>query len=134
MEYVVTRQVTSDMPAYEVKNNGRNIKVAHHNRLFLVAPVRDTATPLGGNESVSYVGTTRSTLVELSPLVCGGETSESEVEGMLTWHPTSHVLLGWVDGVLWPLPSVALRPMICGLGSGDGASSLSDEDVHEPAS
>ena len=55
---------------------------------------------------------------------------QSEVEGELTWYPASNVLLGWVDGVLQPLLSVALRLMICRLGSGDGASSLSNEDVH----
>ena len=130
VEYVVTHQVASDVPTYEVKDDGGNIKVAHCNRLFLVAPMRDTATPLGGIESVSYVSTTQSNLVELTPLECSGEISESEVEGVLTRHPTSHVPLGWVDGVLWPLPSVALRPTICGLQSGDRASSLSDEDVH----
>ena len=129
VEYVVTRQVTSDMPAYEVKDDGRNVKVAHHSRLFLMAPTRNTATPLGGSKSVSYVGAAQSTLVELTPL-CGGEMSESEVEGMLTQHPASRVPLGWVDGVLWPLPSVALRLMICELGSVDGASSLGNEDVH----
>ena len=76
------------------------------------------------------MGATQSVLVELTPLECGGEMSESEVEGVLTWCPTSHVLLGWVDGILWPLPSVALRPTVCGLRSGDGTSSFSDEDVH----
>ena len=55
VEYVVTHQVTSDVPTYKVKGDGGNIKVTHRNRLFLVAPVRDTATPLGGSESVSYV-------------------------------------------------------------------------------
>ena len=38
VEYVVTRQVANDMPAYEVKDDGGNVKVTHHNRLFLVAP------------------------------------------------------------------------------------------------
>ena len=37
VEYVVTRQVASDVPAYEVKDDGGNVKVTHHNRLFLVA-------------------------------------------------------------------------------------------------
>ena len=55
VEYVVTRQVASDIPAYEVKDDGRNVKVAHHNRLFLVASIREIARPLGGGESVSYV-------------------------------------------------------------------------------
>ena len=80
VEYVVTRQVTNDMPTYEVRDDGRNVNVTHSNRLFL----------------------------------------ESDVEGTLTRHLTSHVPLGWVDGVLWPLPSVALRPTVCRLSSGEG--------------
>ena len=86
--------------------------------------------PLGGSESISYVGTACSALAELTPLECGGETSESEVEGALTWCLTSHILLGWVYGILWPLPSVALRLTVCGLRSVDRTSSFSDEDVH----
>ena len=68
--------------------------------------------------------------MELTLLECGGEMSESEVEGVLTQHPTSCILLGWVDGVLRLLPSVALRPTVYGLRSGDKTSSFSDEDVH----
>ena len=43
------------MPAYEVKDDGGNLKVTHHNRLFQVAPMRDATTALGGSKSVSYV-------------------------------------------------------------------------------
>ena len=100
IEYVVTHQVTNDVPTYEVKDDGRNIKVVHHNWLFLVAPIRETATALSGGESVSYVGTAWSALVELTPLECEGETSVGEVEGVPTQHPSSHVPLGGVDGVL----------------------------------
>ena len=92
-----------DMPTYEVKDDGGNIKVIHHNRLFLVALARETATPLGGGKSISYVGAARSALAELTPLECEGETSESEVESAHTQHLPSHVPLGWVDGVLQPL-------------------------------
>ena len=130
VEYVVTRQVANDVPAKEVRDDGGNVKVAHCNRLFLVAPARDVAKPQGGSESVSYVGATQSTLVELTPLEWKGETSESDVEGVLTWHLTSHVLLGWIDGVLWLLPSVALRLTVYGLSSGERTSSFSDEDIH----
>ena len=130
VEYVVTCQVTNDMPTYEVKDDSGNIKVAHCNRLFPVAPMGDATMPLGGSESISYVGTAQFTLAELTPLECGGEMSEGEVEGALTWHPASHILLGWVDGILQPLPSVALRPTVCWLRSGDGTSSYSDKDVH----
>ena len=46
-EYVVIRHVADDVPTYEVRDDGGNIKVAHCNRLFLVAPAKDDATPLG---------------------------------------------------------------------------------------
>ena len=55
---------------------------------------------------------------------------ESEVDEVLTQCLTSCILLGWVDGILWPLPSVALSPTLQELGTGDGMWSLSDEDVH----
>ena len=47
VEYVVTHKVTNDMPVYEMRDDGGNVKVTHHNRLFLVAPARDVAMPLG---------------------------------------------------------------------------------------
>ena len=94
VEYVITHQVANDVPTYEVKDDGRNVNTVHHNRLFLVAPARDTTMPLGGSESISYVGTARSALAELTPLECGGEMSESEVEGAPIQHPTSHILFG----------------------------------------
>ena len=97
VEYVVIHQVTSDMPTYKVKDDGGNVKFAHHNRLFLVAPVKETATPLGRGESISYVSTTRSGLVELTSLECNGEMPESEVESTLTSaSPVMFHLDGWM--------------------------------------
>ena len=84
------------MPTYEVKDDSGNIKVTHCNRLFLVAPARETATPLGGGESISYVSAAQSALAKLIPLECGGETSESELEGALTQCPQS--CSTWVGG------------------------------------
>ena len=84
VEYVVTHQVANDVPVYEVRDDSGNVKVVHHNRLFLVTPARDVAMPLGGSESVSYVGTTRSVSAELTPLEWKSKTSESDVEGALT--------------------------------------------------
>ena len=107
-EYMVVCQVTDDVPAYKVRDDGRNVKVTHHNRLFLVAPAREDAMPLGGNKSISDEGTTQSALAELTPLKWRSETPESEEDEVLTQHLTSHVSLGWIDGILWPLPSVAL--------------------------
>ena len=118
------------LDAFQGKRKAKDVKVTHCNRFFLVAPMGDAAMPLGGSKFVSYVGTVSSTLAELTPLECGGEMSGSEVEGALTWHPARHIQLGWVDGVLRLLPSVALRPTVCRLRSGDGTSSFSDNDVH----
>ena len=33
-EYVAICQVANDIPMYEVRDDGRNVKVTHHNRLF----------------------------------------------------------------------------------------------------
>ena len=81
---MVACQVANDVPMYKVRDDGRNVKVTHCNRLFLVVPARDTATPLGGSESISYEGAAWSTLVELTPLEWKGEMSESDAEGALT--------------------------------------------------
>ena len=129
-EYVVIHQVTNDIPAYEVRDDSGNIKVTPCNRLFLVAPTKEDAMPLGESGSVSDEGATWSALVELTPLKWNSEIPESDVDEALTWCLTSCILLGWIDGILWPLPSVALRPTLGELRSGEGTSSLSDDNVH----
>ena len=77
-EYVVIHQVTNDIPAYEVRDDGGNVKVTHHNRLFLVAPAKENAMPLGGSKSISDEGAASSTLAELTPLEWNSETPESD--------------------------------------------------------
>ena len=58
------------------------------------------------------------------------DSSEGSMDGPDTLSPASRVPLGWVGGVLWPLPSVALRPTIWrGLGAGNGVWSHSDEEA-----
>ena len=53
------------------------------------------------------------------------------MDGADTLSPASRVPLGWVGGVLWPLPSVVPRPTIWrGLGARDGVWSQSNEEVH----
>ena len=47
VEYVVTCQVPNDMPMYDLRDDGRNVKITCYNRLFLVAPTRDATMPLG---------------------------------------------------------------------------------------
>ena len=107
-KYMVVCQVVDGVPSYKVRDDGRNVKVTHCNRLFSVAPAKEDATPLGGSESISGEGTTQSALAELTPLEWRSEMPESEVDEALTQCLTSCVPLGWIDGILWPLPSVAL--------------------------
>ena len=83
-EYMVVHQVTDDVPTYKVQDDGRNIKIIYHNRLFLVATPRGDATPLGGSESASEEGTTWSALAELTPLEWESEAPESKVDEALT--------------------------------------------------
>ena len=68
--------------------------------------------------------------MELTSLEWESEVPEVQMDEALTQCLTSHVVLGWVDGILWPLPSVVLQPTLHGLGAGDGTWSLSDEEVH----
>ena len=95
-----------------------------------MAPAKEDATPLGGSESISDEDAAQFAFVELTPLEWRSETPESEVDEALTRCLTSHVPLGWIDGILWPLPSVALGPTLQGLGSGKRTSSFSDEEIH----
>ena len=46
-EYVVVRQVTDRIPAYEVKDEAGSVKTVHRNQLFLVATLKEAITPLG---------------------------------------------------------------------------------------
>ena len=130
-EYVVVRQVADGIPAYEVKDEAGNIKTIHHNQLFLVATLKKAVTPLGVGMSISEENIVWSTCVEHTSLEVENDSPEGSVDGADTLSPASRVPLGWVGGVLRPLPSVAPRLTIWrGIGAGDGAGSLSDEEVH----
>ena len=128
---MVVCQVTDGVPTYEVKDEAENIKTVHCNQLFLVAALVGAVTPLGAGALLSEKNVAQSTLVECTSLEVESDLPEGSVDGADTLSPTSRVLLGWVGGVLQPLPSVALRPTIWrGLGAGDGVWSQSDEEVH----
>ena len=130
-EYVVVRQVTDGMPAYEVKDEAGNVKTIHCNRLFLVATPKEAVTPLGAGTSISEENIARSTQAEHTLLEVENDSPEGSTDGADTLSPASRVPLGWVGGVLWLLPSVAPRPtMWRGIGAGDGAESLSNREVH----
>ena len=130
-EYVVVRQVTDGIPAYEVKDEAGNDKTVHHNGLFLVAIPIEAVMPLGAGASISEEYIARSTLAEHTSFGVESDSPEGSMDGADSLSPTSRVLLGWIGGVLWPLPSVALRlTMWRRLGAGDGVWSQSDEEVH----
>ena len=130
-EYVVVRQVADDIPAYEVRDEAGNIKTIHHNRLFLVAAPMEAVMPLGAGTSISEENIAQSTLAEHTLFWVESDLPEGSVDGADTLSPASRVPLGWVGGVLQPLPSVAPRlTMWGGIGAGDGVWSLSDEEVH----
>ena len=129
-EYVVVHQVTDGIPAYEVKDEAENMKTIQCNRLFLVAAPKEVVMPLGAGASISEENV-QSTRVEHTSLEVENDAPERSVDGADTLSPCSRVPLGWVGGVLRPLPSVVPRPtMRRGIGAGDGVESPSDEEVH----
>ena len=116
---VVVHQVADNIPAYEVKDEAGNIKTVHHYWLFLVAIPMKVVMPLGVGASISEENIAQSTLVEHTSYRVESDLPEGSMDGADTLSPTSRVLLRWVGGVLWPLPSVALGPtMWRGLGAG----------------
>ena len=87
--------------------------------------------PLGVGTLLSEGNAARSTLAEHTSLEVASNLLEGSVDGADTLSPTSRVLLGWVGGVLWPLPSVVPRPTtLRGLGAGDGVWNQSDKEVY----
>ena len=99
-EYEVIRQVTLDVPVYEVHDRSGNARVIHQNRLFLVASVLEPVTPLSLDAELLEAMSERSTLAELTPLKTMWEA--------LTQCLTHGMPLGWLGGILRPLPMVAL--------------------------
>ena len=86
--------------------------------------------PLGAGVSISEENI-QSTHVEHTSLGVESNLPERFMDWSDTLSPSSRVPLWWVGGVLRPLPSVAPRLTIWrGIGAGDGAGSLSDEEVH----
>ena len=129
-EYVVVLQVTDGVPAYEVKDEVGNVKTVHCNQLFLVTTPKEAVMPLSAGASISEENVW-STRAKHASLQVENNSPEGSVDGVDTLSSTSRVLLRWVGGVLWPLPSVAPRPtMWRGIEAGDGVGSPSDEEVH----
>ena len=77
---------------------------------FLWPPQWELSHPLGAGEPLSEENVARFILTECTSLEVESDLPEGSMDGADTLRPTTRVLLGWVGGVLWPLPSVAPRP------------------------
>ena len=99
-EYVVVRQVTDGVPAYEVKDEVGNVKTVHCNWLFLVATPKEVITPLGAGALIAEENVVRSTCAEHTSLEVENDLPERSVDGADTLSPSSRVPLRWVGGVL----------------------------------
>ena len=75
---------------------------------FLVATPLQATTPLGAGTSPSEGNIAQSTLVECTSFKVESDLTEESVDGADTLSPTSRVLLRWVGGVLWLLPTVVV--------------------------
>ena len=130
VEYEVVRQVTNGVPSYEIKDLSSNVKVTHHNRLFLLGTPQGEATPLCESKDAHISVSTQSALAELTPLECENDSPENSVEWWLTHHPTSLILLGWVDDILKLLPMVVPRSAYQNHCYGMKDKCDSDDEVH----
>ena len=86
--------------------------------------------PLNKSENADLNVSTRSTLAELTPLEVENDLPKEQMGRCLTQHLASHVPLGWVDGVLRPLPMVVHRTAQYEPGSRMKDMSGDDEEVH----
>ena len=86
--------------------------------------------PLNKNENADIDVSTWSALAELTPLEFEKDLLKDQLERCLTQHLASRVLLGWVDGILRPLPMVVHRTALIEPGSRIKDMSGDDEEVH----
>ena len=127
-EYEVICQVVPVMLAYEVHDRSRNARVIHQNRLFLVASVSEPVTPLSLDVELLEAMFKWSNLVELTPLECENDSPEETTWEVLTRHLTHGMLLGWLGGILRPLPIVALSSTESESSTGKGSDSKNHKD------
>ena len=127
-EYEVVCQVTPDMPMYEVHDRSGNARVIHSNRLFLVASISKPVTSLSLDMELLEATSKQSTLAELTSLECESDSPEETTWEALTQCLTSGMPLGWLGGILRPLPMVALISTESGSSTGKGSNSKNHED------
>ena len=86
--------------------------------------------PLNKSKNADIDMSTQSTLAELTSLEVENDSPKEQMGRCLTQHLTSRVPLGWVDGVLRPLPMVVHRTALYEPGSRMKNMSGDDEEVH----
>ena len=130
VEYEVIRQIANGMPSYEIKEPSSNLQVAHRNRLFLLAIPHGEVMPLNKSENANINMSTQSTLAESTSLEVENDLPKEQMGRCLTQHLASRISLGWVDGILRPLPMVVHRTAQYEPGSRMKDMSGDDEEVH----
>ena len=130
VEYEVICQVINGVPSYEIKVTSGNLQVAHRNQLFLLATPQGEVMPLNKKEDADPGMSTWSALAELTPMEYEKELPKDQMERCQTHHLASRVPLGWVDGILRPLPMVVDRTAQKEPGSRTKDMSGDDEEVH----
>ena len=130
VEYDVICQDANGVPSYKIKNTSGNLQVAHCNQLFLLVTPQGEVMPLSKSKDTNSIMSTWFALVELTPLECENDLPKDLLERCQTHHLASHIPLGWVDGVLQPLPMVVHRSAQKEPGSRIREMHGDDEEVH----
>ena len=86
--------------------------------------------PLNKNENANIDMSTWSALAELTPMEFEKDSQKDQLERCPTQHLASRILLGWVDGILQPLPMVVHRTAQNEPGSRIKDMSGDDKEVH----
>ena len=131
-EYEVICQVAPDVPVYKVHNRSGNARVVHRNRLFLVASISEPVTPLSLDVELSEATSKRSTPAELTPLECKNDSPDGMMWELLTQRLTRGMPLGWLGGILRPLPMVALSSTKVGQALERGQTAKTTRTVAKP--
>ena len=130
VEYEVICQVTNGVPSYKIKDACGNLQVAHRNQLFLLATPQGEVIPLNKNKDANPGVSTQSALAKFTPMEYEKDLPKDLMERCQTHHLTSHIPLGWVDGILQPLPMVIHRTAQKEPGSVIKELHGDDEEVH----
>ena len=79
-DYEIARQVANGSSSYETKGLSGKMKVPHQNRFFQVATLHGVSTALCQNECANVDLTTRSALMESTPLECDIDLPRNNME------------------------------------------------------